>query len=261
MATNGQKVATVALSHVGVQESPFDSNTDGGGWIDQIQAYWHLHSQPWCAMAVSAWYREAGVDDDGVINPGTATMCDRAAAKGLWLATKPVPTGAIMILCGIHTEVVVSDRGNGMLDCVGGNVNQQVMRTVRALGSGWRCIVPPAILQGQPEPVRAYGFDDPAHSPHRYGPWHDRASREATIAKLQASDRRWVRRIRIPGRNQYAFDLLNPTHWRFGPWQDRAVRDGEMAAYQQKTGRSMRPWSQAVAAQGTGSPTSGESTR
>jgi hypothetical protein len=263
VATNGQKVAQVALAHVGLIENPVGSNTDSGGLIDQMQAYWGLHAEPWCAMYVSYCYRTAGVDDDGVINPGTSTMCMRAAAKNLWRAAGPVPTGAIMILCGIHTEVVISDRGNGLIDCVGGNVNQQVMRTVRSLGGGWRCIVPPAILQGQPEPIRVYGFDDPAHAPKRYGPWHDRSAREAAIASLPPDERRFARRIRIPGRNQYAFDLLNPAQWRFGPWQDKGARDADMASYQKKVGRSMRPWSQPVQPQtgGGGSVTSGETTQ
>jgi hypothetical protein len=214
-------------------------------------------------MAVSAWYREAGVDDDGVIHPATGVMCERASAKGIWLAGGSVPPGAILILCGIHTEVAIHQRSDGLIDCVGGNVNQGVRQTVRALGNGWRCMVPPAILQGQPEPIRVYGFDDPAHMPKRYGPWHDRSAREAAIASLPPDERRFARRIRIPGRNQYAFDLLNPAQWRFGPWQDKGARDADMAAYQRKTGRSMRPWSQPVQPQtgGGGSVTSGETTQ
>lgn len=251
----------MALSHVGVQESPWDSNTDGGGFIDQIEKWWGLHAEPWCAMYVSDCYREAGVDDAGVINPGTSTMCARADQKGLWLKGTSVPPGAILILCGIHTEIAVHQRSDGLIDAVGGNVNQGVRATVRQLGNGWRCIVPPAILLGQSEPVRVYGFDDPAHMPRRYGPWHDRASREATIAKLQQAEQRWVRRIRIPGQNQYAFEVLDPQQWRYGPWQDRATRDREMAAMQQKVARSMRPWSQAMSPQdGTGGVTTGETT-
>lgn len=257
----GQKVAAVALSHVGLQENPFGSNTDGGGLIDQMENFWGLHAEPWCAMYVSFCYRTAGVDDDGVINPGTATMCERASAKGLWLATKPVPAGAIMILCGIHTEIAIHDRGNGLIDCVGGNVNQGVRQTVRTLGNGWRCIVPPAILTGQAEDVRVFGFDDPAHMPKRFGPWHDRAARESEIASLPPDERRFARRVRIPGQNQFAFDLLDPGQWRFGPWQDKASRDQQMAAYQKKVGRSMRPWSQPVPPpQGSGGVTSGETT-
>lgn len=262
MSTNGQKVAAVALSHVGVQESPWGSNTDGGGFIDQIEKWWGLHAEPWCAMYVADCYREARVDDAGVINPGTATMCQRADAKELWHTQGPVPTGAILILCGIHTEIAIHQRADGLIDAVGGNVNQGVRQTVRQLGNGWRAIVPPAILQGQPEPVTVYGFDDPAHMPRRYGPWHDREAREKAIAGMAQAEQRWVRRLRIPGRNQYAFDLLNPAQWRFGPWQDKGARDVQMAAYQQKVGRSMRPWSQAVAPQdSTGAITSGETTQ
>jgi hypothetical protein len=262
--TNGQKVATTALSHLGTQESPLGSNTDGGGWIDKIEAQWGLHAEPWCAMAVSAWYREAAVDDDGVINPGTATMCARADAKGLWHTQGPVPPGAILILCGIHTEVAIAQRADGLIDCVGGNVSDGVYKTVRQLGGGWRCIVPPAILQGQPEPITVYGFDDPHFAPERFGPWHDRAARESVIAGLPVAERNHVRRVRIPGANQFAFYVLNPNKWRFGPWQDKADRDAQMADMAAKTGRQMRPWSQQVqsvpAPSSGGGPTTGVKT-
>jgi len=259
---DGQKVAVEALSRVGTHESPWDSNTDGGGFIDQIEKFWGMHGEPWCAMYVSWAFRAAQVNDAGVISPATGVMCQIATQKGLWLpAGHPAPTGAIMILCDIHTEIVISQRASGLIDCVGGNVNQGVNKTVRALGGSWRCIVPPEVVAAPPAPIVVYGFDDPHFTPKRYGPWHDRDAREKRIHQLPHDQLRWVRRINVHGKNQYAFEILNPNKWHFGSWLDKGVRDQKMNAYEHSTGRQMRPWNQKVHPdEGTGSLTTGDTT-
>ena len=266
--TNGQKVATVALNYAGqgLVENPWGSNHDNGGPIDKAEKFWGLSGLAYCAMGVSQEYRDAGVPDAGVISPSTYVMCERAEAQGLWLPDgHPVPPGAILILCGIHTEVAISQRSNGWIDAVGWNVNQGVRRTVRQLGGGWRCIVVPALAQGTAEPVVVYGFDDLSQAPKRYGPWHDRAGREAAIASLPDTARHFARRVRIPGRNQYAFDLLSPHQWHFGAWQDKAVRDSKMAAYKKHVGHNLRPWKHTIpdhtAPAGSGGLTTGEATQ
>jgi hypothetical protein len=263
---SGQLVAMTALRHLGDTEDPFGSNTDRGGWIDSCQADWHLHGVPWCGCAVDRWFREAGVDDGGVCHPATGIMCANARNRGwVWRKTggSTVPAGAIWISCGQHVEVVVGDRGDGLLDCIGGNVNQACRSTVRRLADATMIIVPPAILEGTDEDVRVYGFDDLTLRPKRFGPWRTKTQRENVIKKLTPERRKQVHRVRIAGKSPFAF-VIYPratTRWRFGPWDSKDARDGLMREYRAShSGRKLRPWALDVNRMGgKGGVTTGES--
>lgn len=258
--TNGQKVALAAMRHLGVTEDPWGSNTDDGGPIDAWEMIYRLHAEPWCAMFAGAMYREAGVDDSGLIDPGTAVICQRSDRMGAWWRGGPVPAGALWVRCGFHVEIVLADEGNGVLANIGGNVNQGVRRTWRRISDG-RIVVPPQVSVGEPELATVYGFDDPRLAPRRYGGWSRREAREQVIADLPHERRRMARRINIGGMAPYAFEILPGRRWHFGPWEDKEVRDRAMAEYsRQHNRRQMRPWAQRIRPAGSGRITSGDTT-
>lgn len=251
--TNGQKIVAEALRYVGVVENPLGSNR-GSTPINECQAMYgmgpgtQLGPQPWCACFCGFCFAKAGVSHDGVIHPHTGIMCQRADAKGgLGPPEGLVPPGALAIRCGTHVEIVVADRGNGLLDCVGGNVDQGVRRTVRRRAD-LRIIVPPDILEGQPEEVRVYWFEDPGLRPARRGGWATKDEREAKIRTLTDEERRRVRRINVGGPAPYAFEILRPGNptWQFGSWRRKEARDRVMRRREARTGRGMRPRSRLI---------------
>jgi len=242
----GQQVVLTALRHNGDTEDPWASNTDRGGWIDQIQRAWGLHGVPWCGCAWDAWYREAGVTDNGIGSPSTGAMCQHAQNGGWLWKGGPVPAGAAWLRCGIHVELVVGDRGNGVLDCIGGNVNQAVRQTVRRISDATIIAVPPAILEGDPEPVHVYGFDDLNLRPKRYGGWATKEQRKAVIQSLSPAKRKQVHTINIGGPSPFAFVIYptDNTRWHFGPWESKDRRDALMREYQHShPHHRLRPWS------------------
>lgn len=258
---SGQIVVVTALRHLGDTEDPFGSNTDQGGWIDSIQADWHLHKVPWCGCAVDAWFREAGVDDGGVGSPSTAAICSTARARG-WLWKKgTIPGGAIWVNCGTHVELVVADRGNGLLDTIGGNVNQAVRKCTRRVSDGV-IVIPPAILEGVDEPVRMYGFQDLSLRPRRYGGWNTKTRRENVIKKLPQDLRKQVHRVNVGGKSPFAFVIYPRTNqrWQLGPWDSKDVRDRIMREYRISHLRHrIRPYSIDInSLTGTGGVTQGD---
>lgn len=267
--TGGQAVVAAARRRLGVHESPDGSNM--GGWISEIQAQvsaelgYDYRGSPWCATAVRAWYREAGLPHEW-IDPYTGSICAHAEREGWFLpGSRTAPPGALIIRCGIHVEIVEADHGTWLAG-IGGNVANAVRRTVRD-PSEWRIIAPPFIgaAPAPPQKITRYGFDDPRIAPVLYGGWPTKRQREGVIASLSAERRRRVRRVNIGGRSPYAFEIAPVgragDEWRFGPWTTREARDRVMRARERRTGRRMRPWSETYVAGGGGRPrmTSGES--
>jgi hypothetical protein len=254
------------MSHLGATERPFGSNTDGGGWIDQIQRVWGLHAVPWCGCAADAFYREANVDDSGIGNPGTSAMCQKAQANG-WVWKKgPIPAGAWWISCGTHVETVVGDRGNGLVDNIGGNSNQSVRLNTRRVSDATIIIVPPAILGGTPEKIAVYGFEDLLLRPKRYGGWRTKAQREKVIGKLSPEVRKVVHRVNIGGKAPFAFVVYPRTNerWRLGPWDSKETRDRLMREYRSghSQPRILRPYAVDInSAGGHGGLTTGDTTQ
>jgi hypothetical protein len=258
----GQRVIRAALSHLGDTERPWGSNT--GPEVDRFTRFYSMHSVPWCGCFVGFCFDEADVDDAGVCSPSTAVICQRADAAG-GLAPppgRPVPPGSLYIRCGVHVELVIRDNGDGTVSNIGGNVNQQVALTRRLLSDG-RIIVPPAVLEGEPEPANVYGFDDLLLRPKRYGGWATRAARERVIADLAPDVRKRVRRVRLTGgRASWAFEVVASSRWRFGPWPEKGTRDRLMREYQRNhAGRPLRAWAIEQDARDGGGPlTAGDTT-
>ena len=139
MATNGQVVARIHTSMDGTVEVPFGANTGSPaytGWIDACQNEKGMGRgtkygpQPWCAMSAAKAYRDAGCPEElwRAIDPYTGFIPITFKHLGVdpWPAGRLVPPGAIVVAPGRHVEICVADRGDGLLDCVGGNVNNQV---------------------------------------------------------------------------------------------------------------------------------------
>lgn len=277
MATNGQVVARIHTSMDGTVEVPFGANTGSPaytGWIDACQNEKGMGRgtkygpQPWCAMSVAKAYREAGAPEElwRAIDPYTGFIPITFKHLGVdpWPAGRLVPPGAIVVAPGRHVEICVADRGDGLLDCVGGNVNNQVDLTVRRR-SEWTILVHPWILEGEAEDERRYWFEVPSLQPHQAKWWRDIRKREAKIRSLSPAEQTRVRRVAkgTGKRRRYSYQLLQPGNpkWRLGPWVDRDTRNANAEKYAAATGRRVRVRSRIYTARtGLGTVTTGEST-
>lgn len=235
------RVVDTAARYVGVREEPDGSNR--GPLIDRWQRVWGMQGEPWCGMFASAVYREAGVTD--VAHPSTWEIC-RKAREHRWTSTTPVP-GALVVWCGTHVEILVSQVSPGVWRTIGGNTANQVAWRTRAL-DGTTIVVPPELRDQKPTPpARSYWLEDVAAKPRLYGPWRLRANRERAIARLPKAQQARVRRVRTP-KGSYAF-LLGPRRL-YGPWTTQAARASAQVLLEKRLGRKLRPFSRTTAAHG-----------
>ena len=239
--TPNQRVVATAARYIGVREKPPGSNDDGGGWITKIERYWSMRYEPWCGMACSAWLREAGVTD--VSHPATSVICSRGREKG-WTTTTPVP-GALIVWCGTHVEMLVSEVSPGVWNTIGGNTSDSVARRVRSL-AGATIVVSPELRHAKPSQERVYFLEDPGVTPRLYGPWRTRQARERAISRLSPDKRAIARRVRVKGK--YAFELGRRV---YGPWLDEQGRDEAKAVLERRLGRQLRPFSRVRQSAGT----------
>ena len=239
--TPNQRVVATAARYIGVREKPTGSNDDGGGWITKIERYWSMRYEPWCGMACSAWLREAGVTD--VSHPATSVICSRGREKG-WTTTTPVP-GALIVWCGTHVEMLVSEVSPGVWNTIGGNTSDSVARRVRSL-AGATIVVSPELRHAKPAEERVYFLEDPGVTPRLYGPWRSRQAREKAISRLSPDKRAIARRVRVKGK--YAFELGRKV---YGPWLDEQGRNDAKAVLERRLGRQLRPFSRVRQSAGT----------
>jgi hypothetical protein len=235
----GEKVIAKARSYVGRTEKPLGSNSDGGGPIDRWQAAYGLRRVPWCGCAVGGWYRESGVDDDGLAHPATQVMYDRARAQGA-IVSSPIP-GCMFVYPGIHTGIVVRDLGGGVVETIEGNTSDSVAYRRRAYGpgTGLYFIAPKAIRVGaKPSaPPRDYYVEDPAATPILRGPWRSKAARDRALARLPKDRRRRARAVRTaPGR----YGFLEGPRRLYGPWDSKKARDEALKTLEARLGRNLR---------------------
>lgn len=239
--TLNERVVATAARYVGVREKPLGSNDDGGGPITKWEAHWGMRYEPWCGMACSAWLREAGVTD--VSHPATSVICSQGKAKG-WTTNTPVP-GALIVWCGTHVEMLVSQVSPGVWNTIGGNTGDQVARRVRSL-AGATIVVSPELRNNKPVVQREFYLEDPAVKPTLYGPWPTKAGRDRKIASLRPALRPQARKVKV-GR-KYGFTLGRRV---YGPWLDEASRNDARKVLERRLGRTLRPFSRVVQAQGT----------
>lgn len=239
--TPNQRVVATAARYIGVREKPPGSNDDGGGFITKAERYWSMRYEPWCGMACSAWLREAGVTD--VSHPATAVICSRGREKG-WVTSTPVP-GALIVWCGTHVEMLVSEVSPGVWNTIGGNTADSVARRVRSL-AGATIVVSPELRHAKPSQERVYFLEDPGVTPRLYGPWRIRQARERAISRLSPDKRAIARRVRVKGK--YAFELGRRV---YGPWLDEQGRDEAKAVLERRLGRQLRPFSRVRQSAGT----------
>lgn len=237
--TPGEKVAACALRYVGVTESPPGSNR--GPLIDKWEAFWHLRGEAWCAMFADAMYREAGVDDAGLIHPSTAVMRSRAEAAGAIIPSSArAPIGALWLYDPRHVNIVILDRADGTVDCVDGN-SMSAVRQTRRRKSDARIVVPPGIaVEPDPPKVTEYLLEDPKAQPKLYGPWVSKKNRDDALASLPARKRATARLVKTPA-GKFAF-LLGPRRL-YGPWPTQQARDDAQRVLEVRLGRKLRPYS------------------
>lgn len=246
--SNAARVLEVASGDVGTAEAT--GSNDGPRireWQELAEAHYPAYPKgslvgaPWCAIWVHSVFHRAGVElDHGLSHPWTGTICDTARAQKLWLAKGALaPPASIIVSCGIHTGIVVRDRGNGLLDTIEGNSGNAVRRVVRDK-SEWQILVPPAIT-GQDVPAvvmrDSWGFDDLHVKPDTWGGW---ARQQARDDKLRAFARNhpelWTAAVRLDRDNApYAFRSgkrgTYGVTWKFGGWSARRIREERIAAY------------------------------
>lgn len=267
---SGQRVLAELRSVLGAHESPDGSNW-GHPFIEAAHRLFNLPPNPWCAMAVGLAFQRAGISDSGLIHPYTGFICDRADAMGGLRPEpgKPAPPGSLVIRCGIHVELLEQDRGNGLLDDVGGNVGNEVKEVTRAADE-WRIIVPPAIA-ADARPIvplfrMTYGFDDLNLRPTLYGGWPSRdARRQQRLRFLESHPGWWARDVRVNRASPFAFEAgpqgSYGAKWKRGGWPEFDIREEELEAYAERVGhRNLRRWSKRVQVlPRTGGPSAEES--
>jgi len=231
--TSNQRVVATAARYVGVRENPPGSNR--GPLIDKWEAYWRLGylGWPWCGAFASAVLREADVTD--VSHPSTAEIC-RKARERRWVTNTPVP-GALIVWCGTHVGILVSEVSPGVWNTIEGNSGDQVARRVRSL-AGATLVVSPELRHAQPSLERAYYLEDTKVVPKMYGPWATRQAREKAISRLSPANRALARRVKLG--KKFAFTLGRRV---YGPWLDQAGRDSAQKVLERRLGRSLRPFS------------------
>ncbi len=228
--TANQRVVATAARYVGVRES---GGPNRGPLIDKWERYWSMIGQPWCGMFASAVLREAGVTD--VSHPATAIICSRGREKG-WVTNQPVP-GALIVWCGTHVGILVSEVSPGVWNTIEGNTSDMVARRVRSL-AGATLVVSPELRHAQPSIVREFYLEDPRVTPKLYGPWRTKAGREKAIKSLSPANQRLARRVRVGGK--YGFTIGRRV---YGPWLDKDGRDKAALVLERRLGRQLRPFS------------------
>jgi hypothetical protein len=229
--TPNERVVATAARYIGVRENPLGSNR--GPIIDKWERHWGMQGQPWCGMACSAWLREAGVTD--VSHPATWIICSRGREKG-WVTNRPVP-GALIVWCGTHVGILVSEVSPGVWNTIEGNTSDMVARRVRSL-AGATLVVSPELRHAQPSVVREFYLEDPKVTPKLYGPWRTKAGREKAIKSLSPANQRLARRVRVGGK--YGFTIGRRV---YGPWLDKDGRDKAALVLERRLGRQLRPFS------------------
>ncbi len=237
--TPNQRVVATAARYIGVRENPMGSNR--GLVIDKWERYWGMQGEPWCGMACSAWLREADVTD--VSHPATAVICSKGREKG-WVTETPVP-GALIVWCGTHVGMLVSEVSPGVWNTIEGNTSDSVARRVRSL-AGATLVVSPELRHAKPSQERVYFLEDPGVTPRLYGPWRTRQARERAISRLSSDKRAIARRVRVKGK--YAFELGRKV---YGPWLDEQGRDEAKGVLERRLGRQLRPFSRVRQSAGT----------
>lgn len=228
--TANQRVVATAARYVGVRES---GGANRGPLIDKWERYWSMIGQPWCGMFASAVLREAGVTD--VSHPATAIICSRGREKG-WVTNQPVP-GALIVWCGTHVGILVSEVSPGVWNTIEGNTSDMVARRVRSL-AGATLVVAPELRHAQPSIVREFYLEDQKVTPKLYGPWRTKSGREKAIKSLSAANQRLARRVRVGGK--YGFTIGRRV---YGPWLDKDGRDKAALVLERRLGRQLRPFS------------------
>lgn len=246
--TAGEQVATRAERYVGVEENPLGSNR-GNPYPDAWERPWGMgYGWPWCGAFAAAMFRECNVSDDGIGNPSTAVMYERAKARGA-IVSRPVP-GAYILWPGKHVGIVVRDIGGGIALTVEGNSGDGVRYRRRAYADAV-LVAPKSVRDYKPAPpARRYYLDDPGARPRLVGPWRTLAAREKALRKVQGH----IRRVRVG--KKFAAYVGVPSV--YGPWGDAASRDAARKVLEARLGRKLRPYSRAIETVPTGADDMGK---
>lgn len=162
---SGGAVVAEAVKDLGYAETPINRTK-----------YWAaldpgLQGQPWCAVAVSSWYRSAGVPLPAIDRPYGFVYCPDmiawAKAHGRTV-TDPQPGDIAIYGGGVHTGVFVRWMGPGLFNAIEGNTSSGTGGSQtngggvyeRTRSTSWvTCFVRPFAVA--PVPVPAYPPDHP----------------------------------------------------------------------------------------------------
>jgi hypothetical protein len=239
--TAGEHVVVVASKYLGVRES---GGANRGPLIDKWEARWSLRGQPWCGIWASAMYAEAGVDDAGLCHPSTAEMCRRARAAGaVWGGHSAIPSGALFVVCGVHTGILNTPLGGGVWSSIEGNHNDSVSTGQRSVLDAL-IVIPPALREAAPPPTRTYWLEDARAQPKLFGPWHDKRARDGMLRSIPAPRRRRARLVNH--RDHHAWAWVEGPRRLYGPWSSQTARDAAREALTHRLGHELRAFSREV---------------
>lgn len=248
MPTIGEKVIAAARADLGCAESPPRSND--GACVRALQASTGAYRLPWCASAVTTWWKRAGIDVSVLGTASTWWMVEQARKAGR-LRERPVPGCAVVWSPGAsgHVEIYIRPTIPGMARTIGGNTGDAVREHDRSIVGAY-FVVPPE-LEREPEPEfrTVYWWEDPAAEPTRHGLYAATASREKAVRAWVARNGNpgHVRRGKLSVRNGAGLLVPRFTFWtgerrRSPDFTDKAARDRNMAAVAtQRPGHTLRP--------------------
>ena len=251
--TNGEKVIQKAMSYLGVKEVPDGSNRSPQ--IDKWEARWGLQGEPWCGMFADAMFAEAGVDDSGICNPATSTIC--ANGKGHeWDGKSTIPPGSLWVNCGVHVALISHDNKNGTVNTVEGNHSNMVATGIRSV-AGATIIIPPAVKQDSPPPPPKYEYwlEDLSAKPQlltvngKVARWAKQASRDKVLDTLKSNPKFSSLHPRPVshgvGKNKWYYIMIGGLKF-YGPFGTTQIRDAAQKSLEKRLGHSLRPFNKQV---------------
>jgi hypothetical protein len=246
VATLNDVVVATASKYAGIVETPLGSNRSAV--IDRWAKHWGMIAQPWCGLAISAWYREAAASSKKKItdvgHPSTWLMVQNAKKNGWVLPhAKAVPGASIVWpeAGGRHTELLVEEVRPGVWRCLGGNVSDGCRWTVRSL-DGATLVCPPELRNYTKVERRQFWLEDTKASERVLGPWRSKVGRDKVYDNLPPARRRTARKVR----SARGYAIVEGAKKFYGPYVDEATRAKSAKEIENRIGRPLRRFSKKV---------------
>jgi hypothetical protein len=246
--SKGQDVVDLAMSQVGIHESPWGSNCGGSEKYQAMYAYLGKCGWPWCGAFVGWCWEQIVAGSKQYSDPSTATMCD----------VKPnvsAQPGAAFVICGTHTGLLRYKVSGSVWATVEGNHGDQVACDTRDI-SGMQIVGPPWLGEGTtPKTTTWYFLQDVTQANNRgqhdyYGGWTSDSARNKPYNSLKKTLGHELRKFKDPDFPS-AYFLDNTSFMNnhgglevYGGWSSKSSRDDSQKTLEARLGRTLRAFSE-----------------